>query len=179
MVSRLGLRFPAFFAEIILQSVDIDLLGRAERGRLAQGRDFEVRRYIDDYVIFANSLETLDGLQRGLSESLQLLNLHLNDSKTLTKHRPLQTRKSQIIADATVGLNRFRDQISAFDSDAQSTIPSAIRNPRALARTLVNDMKVACTNADAGYEDISPYIIGSISTTIENLIGSFNSAKTI
>ena len=70
--------------------------------------------------------------------------------------RPLQTRKSQIIADATVGLNRFRDQICTFDSDAQATIPGAIRNPQAFTRTLVNDMKVACTNAGAGYEDISP-----------------------
>jgi hypothetical protein len=146
-------------------------------GLRSQGRDFEVRRYIDDYAIFANSLEALDTLQRGLSDSLQLLNLHLNDSKTLTIHRPLQTRKSQIIAGATFGLNRFRDQVSILDRDSQSTIPCAIRNPQALTRTLVNDMKVACTNADAGYEDISPYIIGSISTTIENLIGSFNSAK--
>jgi hypothetical protein len=172
-----GAEISRLFAEVILQSVDIDLLRRAERNSLEQGRDFEVRRYIDDYAIFANSTEVLDDLQRGLSESLQVLNLHLNDSKTLTIHRPLQTRKSQIIADATVGLNRFRDQISVFDGDSQSTIPGSIRNPQAFTRTLVNDMKVACTNADAGYEDISPYIIGSISTTIENLIGSFKSAK--
>lgn len=170
-----GAEISRLFAEIILQSVDIDLLRRAERGGLVQGRDFEARRYIDDYAIFANSLEALDNLQRGLSESLQVLNLHLNDSKTLTIRRPLQTRKSQIIADATVGLNRFRDHISILDADVQSRIPGTIRNPQGLTRT--HDMKVACTNADAGYEDISPYIIGSISATIENLIGSFNSAK--
>jgi hypothetical protein len=172
-----GAEISRLFAEIILQSVDVDLLRRAERNKLIQGRHFEVRRYIDDYVIFANSLEVLDYLQRSLSESLQLLNLHLNDTKTLTIHRPLQTRKSQIIADATVGLNRFRDQISIFDTEAQATIPGAIRNSQALTRTLVNDMKVACINADAGYDDISPYIIGSISATIESLIGSFGSAK--
>jgi hypothetical protein len=44
-------------------------------------------------------------------------------------------------------------------------------------RTFVNDMKVACTGAEAGYEDISPYIIGSISAAAENLIGTFKSAK--
>jgi len=52
-----------------------------------------------------------------------------------------------------------------------------IRNPQALMRAFVNDMKVACTNASAGYEDISPYIIGSISATIENLIGTFKYAR--
>jgi Reverse transcriptase (RNA-dependent DNA polymerase) len=139
-----GAEISRLFAEIILQSVDIDLLRRAERSQLAQGRDFEVRRYIDDYAIFANSLEALDTLQRGLSDSLQLLNLHLNDSKTLTIHRPLQTRKSQIIAGATFGLNRFRDQISILDRDSQSTIPCTIRNPQALTRTLVNDMIPRC-----------------------------------
>jgi uncharacterized membrane protein len=172
-----GAEISRIFAEIILQSVDSDVLRQAYQGRLTQGQDFEIRRYIDDYAIFANSVEDLDGLQRGLSESLQLLNLYLNESKTITMRRPLQTRKSQIIADATVGLNRFRDQVSAFDSKSQLTFPGAIQNPQSLARTLVNDMKVACINADAGYEDISPFIIGSICVTIESLIGSFRAAR--
>ncbi|WP_334419396.1 antiviral reverse transcriptase Drt3b [Bradyrhizobium sp. AZCC 1588] len=172
-----GAEISRLFAEIILQSVDVSLLRRAEKYDLVQGQDFEVRRYIDDYAIFANDLDVLDALQRGLSESLQLFNLYLNDAKTLTIHRPLQTRKSQIIADATVGLNRFRDQVSLVDAETRSCVAGAIRNPDALTRTLVNDMKVACTNAGAGYEDISPYVIGSICTTIESLIGGFKLAK--
>jgi hypothetical protein len=38
-------------------------------------------------------------------------------------------------------------------------------------------MKAACTNAEAKYEDVAPYIIGSISTTVELLIGTFKSAS--
>jgi hypothetical protein len=172
-----GAELSRLFAEIILQSVDVSLLRQAEQSNLRQGQDFVVRRYIDDYIIFANRVDVLDDLQRGLSESLQLLNLHLNESKTLTIHRPLQTRRSQIIADATAGLNRFRNQICISDASTQSYVPGPIRNSQALMRAFVNDMKVACTNADAGYEDISPFIIGSIGATVENLIGTFRSAK--
>jgi len=172
-----GAEISRLFAEIILQAVDVDLLRRAGRNKLMQGRDFEVRRYIDDYAIFANKVEVLDDLQRGLAEALQVFNLHLNDSKTLTVSRPLQTRRSQIIADATVGLGRFRGQVSVFDAEVQASLPGKIRNAQAVNRTLVNDMKVACTNASAGYEDISAYLIGSVSATIEKLVGDFKSAK--
>ncbi|WP_083633235.1 antiviral reverse transcriptase Drt3b [Bradyrhizobium sp. NAS96.2] len=172
-----GAEISRLFAEIILQSVDVDLLRRANQYGLAQGRDFEIRRYIDDYAIFANKVEVLDSLQRGLSEALQVFNLHLNDSKTSTVCRPLQTRRSQIIADATVGLNRFRDQVSKLDPVVQATMPGKVRKPESLTRTFVNDMKVACVNASAGYEDVSAYIIGSISATIENLVGSYKVAR--
>lgn len=172
-----GAEVSRLFAEIILEAVDVDLLRRAGRSRLVLGRDFAVRRYIDDYVIFANSAEVLDALQRGLSEALQVFNLHLNDLKTATISRPLQTRRSQNIADTTAGLARFRDQVCVLDLATQAYLPGAVRSSQALMRTFVNEMKVACTNAGAGYEDISPYIIGSINATVENLIGTFKTAK--
>jgi hypothetical protein len=43
-------------------------------------------------------------------------------------------------------------------------------------RAFVNDVKAACTNADAGYEDVAPFIIGSISNTIDILVESFQTA---
>lgn len=171
-----GAEISRIFAEIILQSVDVALLRRATRNRLQHGKDFVVRRYIDDYSIFANSPDTLDSIQRSLSESLQMFNLHLNEGKTLTIARPLQTRRSQIIAGTTPGLNKFRDSISTVDPTTQAVVPKIIRDARAITRALMSDMKVACANGKAGYEDISPFIIGSISATIEAMISDFTSA---
>jgi len=171
-----GAEISRIFAEIILQSVDVSLLRRAARNNLNHGVDFVVRRYIDDYIIFANNIEALDDIQRCLSDSLLLFNLHLNESKTQTISRPLQTRRSQIISGATIGLNKFRENVSTLDVTTQAFVPERVGDPKALMRTLANDIKVACTNGGAGYEDVSPYIIGSISSTIESLIGSFTSA---
>jgi hypothetical protein len=171
-----GAEVSRLFAEIILQSVDMNFLRRAERNNLAQQQDFVVKRYVDDYVIFANRDDVLDDVQRGLSESLQLFNLHLNETKTFTIRRPLQTRRSQIIAGATAGLNRFRERICSPEAATKSYVPEKIRDSEALARSFINDVKAACTNVDAGYEDVAPFIVGSIGNTVNLLIEDFHSA---
>jgi hypothetical protein len=134
-----------------------------------------IRRYIDDYIIFANKVDVLDDIQRVISDSLLQFNLHLNEGKTHTISRPLQTRRSQIISGATPALNKFRENLQKVDLANQIFAPNSVRNPKALVRTFANDIKVACTNGSAGYEDVSPYIVGSLSSTIEFLIGSYNS----
>jgi hypothetical protein len=146
---------------------------------LKHGFDFAMRRYIDDYIIFANRIDVLDLIQRSISDTLLLFNLHLNEAKTHTIARPLQTRRSQIISGATPALNKFRENVHAVDLARRLFVPKRVREPKSLVRTFANDIKVACTNGGAGYEDVSPYIIGSISSTIELLIGSYNSAPSV
>jgi hypothetical protein len=172
-----GAKVSRLFAEIILQAVDISLIRRAEHNSLQHGKDFVVRRYIDDYVVFANEIGTLDAIQRGLSEALQTFNLHLNELKTNTIFRPLQTRRSQIIAAATSGLATFREHVSVYDSERHVYFPSKIRNAKAVFVAFVNEMKVACVNAEASYDDISPYVVGAICKTIDSLIEASGLAR--
>ncbi|WP_315752317.1 MULTISPECIES: antiviral reverse transcriptase Drt3b [unclassified Bradyrhizobium] len=171
-----GAEMSRVFAEIILQSVDVSVLRRAKRAGLEHGKDFALRRYIDDYTIFANRSETLDVVQRAVSDGLLTFNLHLNESKTHTIARPLQTRRSQIISGASPALNKFRELIAEVDSVSRLMRPRKVREPEPIVRTFANDIKVACTNGGAGYEDVSPYIIGSISSTLEMLIAGFSAA---
>jgi hypothetical protein len=171
-----GAEVSRIFAEIILQSVDVAVLRRAKRSSLVFGADYSIRRYIDDYVIFANKSEILDVIQRAISDALLTFNLHLNEQKTHTITRPLQTRRSQIISGASPALNKFREAISEVDLSLRLSLPKRIREPKSVVRTFANDIKVACINGGAGYEDVSPYIIGSISSTLEMLIASFPSA---
>jgi hypothetical protein len=171
-----GAEVSRIFAEIILQSVDVTVLRKAKRANLVFGFDFSIRRYIDDYVIFANKLDTLDFIQRAISDALLTFNLHLNEAKTHTIPRPLQTRRSQIISGASPALNKFREALSEVDLKSRLSLPRRIREPKSLVRTFANDINVACTNGGAGYEDVSPYIIGSISSTLEMLIASFPAA---
>ncbi|MBR0906957.1 hypothetical protein [Bradyrhizobium liaoningense] len=115
-------------------------------------------------------------VQRAVADSLLLFNLHLNEAKTYTKARPLQTRRSQIISGAVPAVQKFRDAIHDLDQSNYTFTPKRIRDPKALVRSFSNDVKVACTNGEAGYEDVSPFIIGSIASTIEMLIASYNAA---
>jgi hypothetical protein len=172
-----GAELSRIFAEIILQAADGGLIRRAEQNQLHHNRDFAVRRYIDDYAIFANSADTLDALERGLVEVLGVFNLHLNNSKTQTIHRPLQTKKSQIIAQAAIGLTAFQGRVSIFDNERRVYLAAPVRRASLLLGSLVDDMKVACVNGQAGYDEVSPYIVGSIANTIETLVESFKSAS--
>jgi hypothetical protein len=170
-----GAETSRIFAEIILQSVEAAVL-RKVAAQAAHGADFAMRRYIDDYIIFANKPDVLDLVQRSLADALLLFNLHLNEAKTHTIKRPLQTRRSQIISGATPAVHKFRETVQSLDSDSQVCFPKKVRDPKSLVRTFVNDIKVACTNGEAGYEDVSPFIVGSISSTIEAFIASYSSA---
>jgi hypothetical protein len=57
------------------------------------------------------------------------------------------------------------------------SFPTKIRNTKAVFTAFVNEIKVACVNSEASYDDVSPYIVGAICRTIEALIESFGSAK--
>lgn len=171
-----GAELSRIFAEIILQSVDSAVLRKLGEFEHEHNIDFAVRRYVDDYLIFANDPASLDLIQRVIADCLLLFNLHLNEAKTLTIARPLQTRRSQIISGAMPAVQKFRDGLQEFLPGTQIAIPKKIGLPESLTRTFVNDVKVACTNGEAGYEDVSPFIVGSIGSTIESLIGSYGSA---
>jgi len=171
-----GAELSRIFAEIILQSVDASVL-RKLGPSLEHGSDYAIRRYVDDIVIFANKHDVLDAVQRAASDSLLMFNLHLNEAKTFTKSRPLQTRKSQITSGATPAVQKFRDAVQARDVNYISQ-PKRVRDPKALVRALANDVRVACTNGEAGYEDVSQFIIGSIANTIESLIAGYRSTPT-
>lgn len=171
-----GAEVSRIFAEIILQSAEASVLRKAKR-KMTHETDFAIRRYIDDYVIFANDTDTLNILHRYIAEALLTFNLHLNEAKTHTISRPLQTRRSQIVSGASPALSKFRDSICRFEADSQLSTPNNVREPQALLRGFANDVKVACTNGSAGYDDVSPVIVGSIGSTIENLIASFPSAS--
>jgi hypothetical protein len=172
-----GAEVSRIFAEIILQSVDVAVLRKTARSKLVFGVDFSIRRYIDDYVIFANRAETLDIIQRAISDALLTFNLHLNEQKTHTIARPLQTRRSQIISGAVPALDKFREVVSEYDPVTRLSLPRNIRDPKSVVRAFANDIKVACTNGGAGYEDVSPFIIGSIGNSLEMLIAGFSSAS--
>jgi hypothetical protein len=171
-----GAETSRIFAEIILQSVEVAVL-RKLAPRARDGIDFAIRRYIDDYIVFANKSDVLDLVQRAIADALLLFNLHLNEAKTHTIARPLQTRRSQIISGATPAVHKFREAVLA-DAGPQIATPRKITSPKSLVRAFVNDVKVACTNGEAGYDDVSPFIVGSISASIEALIASFSSAPT-
>ncbi|MGE6497108.1 antiviral reverse transcriptase Drt3b [Cupriavidus metallidurans] len=86
-----GPELSRIFAEIILQEVDLSIQRELAQRMLVEGRDYSIRRYVDDYAIFASGNDLLDYIQKVVAEKLGAVKLYLNEKKIQTHERPFVT----------------------------------------------------------------------------------------
>jgi hypothetical protein len=68
----IGPEFSRIFAEIILQSVDVELVTQlAVRENLTHKVDYEIFRYVDDFFVFYNEESTQLKIFETLQEALK------------------------------------------------------------------------------------------------------------
>lgn len=91
------------FAEIILQSADRSVM--SQLGDSAKSS--VIKRYVDDFYVFANSKEELDRIKEIVRRSLLALNLHLNESKTEISPRPFISKISAARARVAAVISEF------------------------------------------------------------------------
>ncbi len=90
----IGPEFSRIFAEIILQSVDVQLeqaLLKGEGAKLTHKIDYEMFRYVDDYFVFFNEPSTELRVIEALQEILRTTKLAINASKVKTYLKPIIT----------------------------------------------------------------------------------------
>lgn len=87
-----GPEISRIFAEIILSRIDVAVLNTLRDGAglngLQVGVDYEIRRYVDDYFVYANSEETLKRILASYNEQLEFYKLFINESKLQFSSRP-------------------------------------------------------------------------------------------
>lgn len=88
----IGPEFSRIFAEIILQSADVEL----ERVLLARAKlkhkvDYEIFRYVDDYFVFYNDTSTELKVMEELQEILRTRKLSINSAKIKSYSKPIIT----------------------------------------------------------------------------------------
>ena len=82
--------------EIIIQRVDLHPETRAREKGLQHNREYAIRRYVDDFHIFANNTDTIDTLENILSDELEIYKLFLNTDKREDITRPFVTSISRV-----------------------------------------------------------------------------------
>jgi hypothetical protein len=108
----IGPEISRIFAEIVLQDADLYIQRRLrETQHWISGRDYEMRRYVDDYFVFANSTDVLDGVQEILEECLEEYKLFLNAEKTRTHARPFISNITLAKADIGDLVRRIREGV--------------------------------------------------------------------
>jgi hypothetical protein len=88
----IGPEFSRLFAEIILQSIDVELLNRlAAFANLRHKKDYEIFRYVDDYFVFYNDDSAQTAIIQTLQEVLKVKKLNINTAKVKHYQKPIIT----------------------------------------------------------------------------------------
>lgn len=101
-----GPELSRIFAEIILQAIDLAILRQLKEKRYYLGRDYEIRRYVDDSYIYANSRKVLDDICAAYKEQLAYYKLDINEKKRMYFERPFTSG----VNDAKRQVNRMVDE---------------------------------------------------------------------
>lgn len=170
-----GPELSRVFAEIILSSVDAQVAHRTRSRNLVMGRDFEYRRYVDDFILFCHSKEAATEITSIIEDCLSAYNLHVNEAKTDDFERPFVTAKSHMIDNAKRRLAIF------FEGTIEKTFSGAIKpkklyRPDAVVKSLISSMKSGCFEENVGYDLIANYVISSLVKRVEGLVRGYDEA---
>jgi len=156
----IGSEFSRVFAETLFHSIDNNVVKILHHKHgLKHEKDYEILRYVDDYIVFCNSTEDEDRIHGVLCDELAKFNLYINDQKLQKFTRPFQTDNSDSIV-------QLKKSIQEFDSHFQSSNinepkPTKIRNPCRVKRTLIDQVKSIAKLTNSGYSTVAPYLVSA------------------
>lgn len=87
----IGPEFSRIFAEIILQSVDVELITQLAKLDLTHKVDYEIFRYVDDFFVFYNAEATQIEIFETLQATLKSKKLGINTAKIKHYQKPIIT----------------------------------------------------------------------------------------
>jgi hypothetical protein len=190
----IGPEISRIFAEVILQSVDASVDRTLFTENYLAGRDYDIRRYVDDYFVFATDERVLDTIQSTLARQLSRFKLYLNTAKTSSQRRPFVTGQTgakielaslvdRIFEQHTRSAKEMRLALKEFlgkEDEKKSAKPFAVKyvgNAAALSAGYVRDIKQIVTRCQTDFDSISNYFFSVISRKTIELIGRINTKE--
>lgn len=173
-----GSEISRVFAEIILSRVDSDViyvLNQNVDRPLYYRVDYEFRRYVDDYIIFANHDDDIEVISDVIESCLQKYNMSLNKEKSYLTGRPFNTRISRVIYVLDKNIKDIFSEITKVEIFDQKDVivPRRISSSSSFVIRFVRSVKAICYDHNCTYDDVSGYIIGAINNRIDALIHGY------
>ncbi len=154
----IGNEVSRIFAEIILQAVDTELFEELRKVGLKAGVDYDVKRYVDDYCIFATDDASLERITSTLETLLRFYKLHFNENKTVKNERPFIT-----------GVTRAKIQteesiVWLFKTifDVKDRKLSVIRKPNRVKRKFIDKVMAGSFQDNKAYAVMCGYVISAL-----------------
>lgn len=174
----IGPEVSRLFAEIILQKVDLNTVERLGYKNLKNKKDFEIRRYVDDYFVFTNSQADALQIQKVFQEELEKFKLYLNPSKSTCISNPFITSitlaRKNIFKLLEGFFTEFNTKYLTIVESNESSIEPKLFNSRRTQNTSNNfilEIKCIIKSNNVDYDSISRI---AFSTVKRNLIAIFS-----
>jgi hypothetical protein len=169
-----GPEISRIFAEIILQRIDVDCIDiLAKEHSIKYGVDYEVRRYVDDYFVFANDDKHLQVIKTIFQDKLSYYKLYINQSKTDVKTSPLITDINVAKREINQLLVSFFDSIINKPEETEGNIIQfSIRKPYIVSQNFIKDFQCVAKRNDLTYDIISKDVVRFIKSKIAQILGN-------
>jgi hypothetical protein len=157
----IGAEVSRIFAEIILQSVDLKI----ERDLVHINNQIDIRRYVDDYYAFANTLEHINEIKNTIGICASFYNLHLNEKKTEIHERPLVSKMAIARHEARSAVKEFmlNARKSLYDND-----PVYFSN--GASEILISRIRSIARSNDTEYNSLASPILAVISRELRRIV---------
>lgn len=150
------------FAEIIFHRIDINVFTSLKERGLICGTHYEIRRYVDDMMVFANDEKTLDIIETVIEKELAFFKLDLNKSKRTTQTRPFGTPLSCC----------KQDVHNLFDTFCSQRIINAMHPmdyPYKVSLAFFQDLRLIVSKYDVSYGDVNRMLLSYVSKTLRSI----------
>lgn len=171
----IGPEFSRIFAEIILQSVDVELIKQlAEGANLTHKVDYEIFRYVDDFFVFYNEESTQLKIFETLQEILKGKKLSINTAKIKHYQKPIITEITIAKERISALLNAEIDPLCEEEPLVDPTKPPTQKLVCAInANRLIIRYKAAIKEAGVTYGDLLNYTFAITENKIEKLFKAY------
>ncbi|MBW6530746.1 RNA-directed DNA polymerase [Sphingomonas sp. RRHST34] len=169
-----GPEISRIFAEIILQQVDRDVKDAISQELELTTADYAIRRYVDDYSIFAHSDQTLEAIQNILVKSLGAYKLYLNIEKSRISNRPFVTPITRMkhavasVVDDVGGL--VRSYLEAAELPCERSVSDHIREK-------LRNCRIILHSPDVGFHNVSGWFLWKFRRIIRDGLRLLNRSR--
>ena len=167
-----GSEVSRIFAEVILQDADVKIMQELNRAGLKYEVDYEVLRYVDDYLVFSHSGDMSEVVSNTIADVISGYNLNVNESKHIKYTRPFSTDKSKAIVGVKGVLEEFERTLinKRMINGRYYSFPNNIYRPDRLVQSFVNKVKALIGDSKKGYSEISAYIVSMLCSRVDEFV---------
>ena len=167
-----GPEISRIFAEIILQEIDVNVLRKLSVDDNKEfGKDYQIRRYVDDFFVFSNDEDLLNRILKAYKKELEKYKLYINTSKTqISRKVPFITNIAVGKREVSNALDDLFNKLVEIETVKQASGETKrtpvditrISNPRNVAQGFINDFKCIVKRNDLTYASLNKDVIRRI-----------------